>query len=390
MPFVQLFIPNSYLQGISSDLSEKIVSLVCHHFLVSRSVVTLCVLRCVTYPERMVVSIRAKRKSDRTPAVMSTFCNKLKSVLSDTGYKNAKIRIEFFDSDMLYTPSHVSTSSIEPSLSTQRMEPPSNQHLRVTVCEIRTDTVELISEDFNALVLHAKKEKPDVIVLPEMTFSPWVAAADVCDPSLWQKAIATHQQFINKLKELHPAVICSTRPVTHSDGRRFNVGYINDPINGVVDVHYKYYLPNEEGYYESRWYDRGSGDFIPIKLNCKNNKKPLVGFQICTEIWFPWHGRKYGEDGVQLIVCPRACPKYSLSKWETGGKSAAVISGCFVASSNHITKDLHGGGGWIASPTKGDIIARTTPKTPFVTVDIDLKEADQAKLTYPRYVKSKF
>lgn len=44
-----------------------------------------------------------------------------------------------------------------------------------------------------------------------------------------------------------------------------------------------------------------------------------------------------------------------------------------------------GGLGWVIDP-EGHVLGVTSPKEPFLTVEIDLDLADEAKQTYPRYL----
>jgi len=44
-----------------------------------------------------------------------------------------------------------------------------------------------------------------------------------------------------------------------------------------------------------------------------------------------------------------------------------------------------GGQGWIVGPD-GQVLGLTSRERAFVTVEIDLREAERAKQTYPRYV----
>ena len=133
----------------------------------------------------------------------------------------------------------------------------------------------------------------------------------------------------------------------------------------------------EKGFWEASWYERGDGDF-----SLASTSKGKVGFLICTELWFNAHAREYGKQGMQLLVCPRATPRRTAPKWVTGGQAAAIVSGAYCLSSN-----LGG-----TTPEGGDYRPRDTigflraPKQPFLTLDIDLAEADRAKETYPRYV----
>jgi N-carbamoylputrescine amidase len=64
---------------------------------------------------------------------------------------------------------------------------------------------------------------------------------------------------------------------------------------------------------------------------------------------------------------------------------AAVMSGCFVASTNRRSLDsaAFAGRSWLVSP-EGEMLCETSADTPYRTVEIDLDEATQAKDTYPR------
>jgi N-carbamoylputrescine amidase len=64
---------------------------------------------------------------------------------------------------------------------------------------------------------------------------------------------------------------------------------------------------------------------------------------------------------------------------------AAIVSGAFVLSSNRVGEDF-GGHGWVISP-EGEVIAETSRDEPFLTVSINLKEAELAKQTYPRNIQ---
>ena len=45
-----------------------------------------------------------------------------------------------------------------------------------------------------------------------------------------------------------------------------------------------------------------------------------------------------------------------------------------------------GGAGWVIAPEEGSVLGVTSRNKPFLTVKIDLAQADKAKRTYPRYV----
>jgi len=256
--------------------------------------------------------------------------------------------------------------------------------MKVTVCELRNDS-DGLEEDWRALAAHVAAEKSELVLLPEMPFHPWVARTHDVRPAVWEEACRVHENWLSRLPELSSAVIAGSRPIIRS-GRRFNEGFLWDKKSGCHSCHVKYYLPDEKGFWEASWYERGEGDFRVYSWGGIN-----IGFLICTELWFNWHARKYAEQGLHLLVCPRVTPQSSVDKWIAGGVAAAVISGAFCLSSDLTGPNIEGiefgGAGWIIEPEEGRVLGVTTKDEPFVTRDIDLEEAVRAKHTYPRYVE---
>ena len=66
-----------------------------------------------------------------------------------------------------------------------------------------------------------------------------------------------------------------------------------------------------------------------------------AGFLICSEMWFTEHARAYAKQGIHLLLCPRATPMASVSKWIAGGRVAAVTSGAFCLSASFGGVDKH-------------------------------------------------
>ena len=255
--------------------------------------------------------------------------------------------------------------------------------MKVTVCELGNDPA-FFAQDWERLVVHVKGERSDLVLLPEMPFSPWFAWSPKYDPKIWERAVKSHQEATPFLEQLSPAIVCSSQPVNRK-GKRHNEAFLWDQRSGFRTAHTKYYLPNEKGYWEASWYEKGDGNFKPIQAG-----KAMLGFVICTDLWFFQHSRSYGKDGVHLIACPRATPKTTLEKWLVGGQAATVVSGAFVLSSNKINREGEeadlGGQGWIVGPN-GKVLGLTTQEQPFLTLDLDLAKAEKAKEMYPRYVE---
>lgn len=247
--------------------------------------------------------------------------------------------------------------------------------MNVTVCEFSNE-MKLLEAQWAGLVEHVAKNGSDLVLLPEMPFYTWLAGSREVDEGLWQTAVQVHDTWIKRFSELAPATVAGTRPVIKQD-KRLNEAFIWSQKEGYQAVHTKYYLPDEPEFWEASWYERGDGRFETMATG--NGR---IGFLICTELWFNIHARDYAKVGIQLLLCPRATPKGTADKWLAGGRTAAVVAGAYCLSSN-----LGGGQGWIIEPDEGEVLGVTEVERPFLTIEIDLKNADAAKYTYPRYVQ---
>ncbi len=254
--------------------------------------------------------------------------------------------------------------------------------IKATVCELG-NSPEDFAEDWERLVAHVAAEQSNLVLLPELAFAPWFAVTRSFDPLVWFAAVTAHDSRMQCLPALAPAAAIGTRPID-AEGARFNQGFLWTVDKGYVPVHEKYYLPDEDGFWEASWYGRGEREFTPFGWDAAR-----ISMQICTEMWFMEHARAYGQAGAHLLVVPRATPRQTLDKWLAGGRAVAVIAGAFTLSSNPISRPTEranlGGQGWIIGPD-GDVLGTTSPEQPFVTIELDLAAAEQAKQTYPRYV----
>lgn len=255
--------------------------------------------------------------------------------------------------------------------------------MKVTVCQLdnRPDRLE---RDWRRLDEHVRGVGSDLVLLPEMCFAEWLAARPQADGARWQAAVEAHEAWLGRLDELAPATVVSSRPVLDGEARR-NRAYVHAPGAGLTDVHDKAYLPDEEGFWEASWYGAGPADFPVFEA-----AGARCGVQICTEMWFLRHARDYAEAGAHLLCVPRATGYEMTGAWLAGGRTAGVVAGAFCLSSNLWqppggAANL-GGVAWITDP-QGQVLATTSPETPFATAEVDPGAAEAAKATYPRYVR---
>ncbi|MEO9969039.1 MAG: carbon-nitrogen hydrolase family protein [Hyphomonadaceae bacterium] len=258
--------------------------------------------------------------------------------------------------------------------------------MKVTVCQIdpRPSEVEAFVVQ---LAEHMHAEQSEFLLLPEMGFSNWLASEKPGPDAdtLWAEAVASHEHHIAKLGALGAKAVIGARPILTETGQRRNEAYLwTQDTPAPTGFHQKYYLPEEDEYYEASWYQRGEKRFDTVDaLGAK------FGVQICTELWFFEWSRHYGRLGAEVLCVPRATPHGNVDKWISGGQAAAVCSGAYCLSSNlwapaNSGANL-GGGGWIIDPD-GGLLARTDEDTPFASAEIDLDLARASKNTYPRYV----
>ena len=256
--------------------------------------------------------------------------------------------------------------------------------MNVTVCQI-DPRQSALDDSLKALADHVTSTASELVLLPEMPFFEWLAADPSPDHARWLEAVNAHTHYIDNLSTLGAKAVISSRPIINKQGSRRNEAFIwYQESHSAVGFHEKYYLPNEEGYWEATWYERGLKAFDTARY-----LDAVIGVQICTEMWFFEWARHYAASSIDILCIPRATPHNSTDKWLGGGQTAAVCSGAYSLSSNLWcpvgSKANLGGLAWVIDP-EGNVLATTSPDEPFKTVDIDLEFSQASKRTYPRYV----
>ena len=256
--------------------------------------------------------------------------------------------------------------------------------LTVTVCQL-DNRAQHRPEALRALRRHVVERGSELLVLPELPFSDWLAADPVPDAARWQHSVEAHRAAVDRLQELGVRAVVASRPTVEVTGSRRNQAFIWTLEAGAARVRDKRYLPDEPGYWEASWYDRGDPEFPTVFV-----ADARIGILVCTDLWFFEWARHYARSGVDLLCLPRATPYDSLARWLAGGQVAATCSGAYCMSSNQWNPSGAGidcgGLGWVVDPD-GNVLATTSAEEPFVTVEVDLDIARQAKSTYPRYVR---
>jgi predicted amidohydrolase len=245
--------------------------------------------------------------------------------------------------------------------------------MKVTVCQLHNER-EAFAADWDRLVAHVKAQRSDLVLLPEMPFFPWFPTPREFDGGIWRAAVAAHDTWEKRLSELMPAVALGTRPVDFG-ALRYSAGFVWNEDEGITEtIHVKSCLSNEDGFWETTWYQKAVPDFESATVGAAR-----VGMLIGLELWVPEGASIYGDDKVHLIAIPRMdlsmdddeCVA-SNEEWLSGGRAAALESGAFcVSSSRGGHNNTAGGTGWILAPD-GRTLARTSGEQPFVTAEVNL------------------
>jgi predicted amidohydrolase len=244
--------------------------------------------------------------------------------------------------------------------------------MKVTVCQLHNER-EAFARDWDRLVEHVRDHHSDLVLLPEMPFFPWFPTPREFDAGVWRAAVAAHDEWEGRLSELAPAVVLGTRPMDFGS-RRYSAGFAwNDDEGIAATIHVKTCLSNEEGAWETTWYEPAVPDFESATVG-----KASVGMLIGMEMWQTDQAKLYGADGVHFVAVPRVNGATDdetgmrLNEWLAGGRAVATASCAYcISSSRGEHDDSAGGAGWIISPD-GQSLAVTSSDEPFASAEVDL------------------
>jgi N-carbamoylputrescine amidase len=242
----------------------------------------------------------------------------------------------------------------------------------------RTDT-------WSNLAAEVARSAPDVLITNEMPFGPWLAASPNYNPEQAQESVQIHDEGLEALRALHLPLVISSRPII-AGGRLVNEAFVLE--RGTLRfLHQKHFFPAEQGWFETEWFGTSEPGFETIEAGGLH-----IGALICTELMFNERARAYGRAGAHLIAVPRAAGE-SLAEWKTAGAMAAIVSGCYVVSSNRVGSNsggpIFGGGGYAFAPD-GSLLCASSDGVSIAVFDLDPRRAEEQKSRYPIYVAEQF
>lgn len=221
---------------------------------------------------------------------------------------------------------------------------------------------------------HVAAASPDLMIMNELPFGPWLAASAEPDPAHAAASVDLHRDGVTALRALKAGAVITSAPVL-AEGRLANEASLVEPARFI---HQKHYFPDEPGFHEAQWFSTIRTGFEPVAVG-----DLVVGVLLCSELMFNEWARHYRRCGAHVIAVPRAAG-FSHDRWKTAAAMAAIVSGCYVVSSNRAGGGF-GGCGFAFAPS-GALIGQTSAESPVRSIQIDLAEVRRAQASYPCYI----
>lgn len=244
------------------------------------------------------------------------------------------------------------------------------------------------TEAFQDVRRAVEEAAPDLVLLGEMPFGPWVSAEETPQQALAARVVEAHERGLEQLCDWQvPAIISSAaRASTTAPSTRHVSPLVNDAFAIEAGtprfIHQKHHFPEEPGFYEQRWFTTERRGFELHEVGGLR-----VGVLLCSELMFNEHARHYGKLGADVLLVPRSSERASRT-WHIAAAMAALVSGAYVLSSNRVGERSgvkFEGEGFAYAPD-GTLLGVTTARTPRLTIEIDRAFVHKQRAGYPCYL----
>lgn len=259
--------------------------------------------------------------------------------------------------------------------------------MRVTIGQINTINGDFESNTASIIraIEQGKKDKSDLVVLPETSIQGYTSLDWFLDRDVEQCALAPLSQIIDATEGI-TAIVGTVRPSGLTTGRRlYNSAAVirNRELVGFAD---KTLLPEYDVFDDPRYFQPA----LERHLFQLNDQK--LGVAVCEDFWNDktfWRERLYSNDpadeliemGAQVLISINASP---FNKGKMGQRCAMVSHRAKAAKLPIVFVNLVGGndgvifdGASIVADAQGKIILQAPPFEEFFgTVDLDSDVAD--------------
>ncbi len=173
--------------------------------------------------------------------------------------------------------------------------------LRITLAQLNP-CVGAIQENLDMAYLaleKAQKANADILMFPELFLTGYFPDDLLFKPQFIADAIAGAEQLVKVTQDYSFALLLPS--IWQKKGKLYNA-IIHAEGGKIKNVRFKYELPNDDVFYEKRYFSRGK---LPKPVTIKGVK---IGLPICEDIWHAPVCKSLAKKGAELLLCPNGSP----------------------------------------------------------------------------------
>jgi NAD+ synthase len=153
----------------------------------------------------------------------------------------------------------------------------------------------------NALA-QAVEVKADILMLSELFLTGYFPEDLFFKPRFVEDALATAAELVAETKGTNVSLLL---PTVWREGRNLYNAVLLAENGRVVARRYKRELPNDDVFYEKRYFTPGP---LPEPLTIKG---VIIGVPICEDIWHQQVSDYLMAQGAQMLLCPNGSPYWT-------------------------------------------------------------------------------
>lgn len=270
---------------------------------------------------------------------------------------------------------------------TRMHEPQDGETLSLAVCEL-PDGLSPGDAAWRDLLDGVARTRPQALLLNELPFGRWPAASPAFELGRAGRTAAAHAagiaalDVLASLTPLAPLALFGSTALP-AGSKLINEGFVRLERRYHA-LHHKLCLPEEPGFHEDTWFCPGSRAFGTF-----DHGGFRFAFAICSELMVPEVPRMLARLGADVLLVPRASTAEGFDRWLTVARATALVTGCYVASSNRAGggEPAFGGGGFVIDPG-GELLALTDPARPLAAVTLSRATLTRARAAYPMTIRT--
>lgn len=174
-------------------------------------------------------------------------------------------------------------------------------HLRIALAQLNP-TVGAIKANLvlaQLAIAKAKAKNVDILMFPELFLTGYFPEDLLFKPQFIKDAIAATNELVKQTENIEFALLLPT--VWLENDKLYN-SIIHAENGEIKAIRHKYELPNEDVFYEKRYFEAGQ---LP---NIVEIKGVQIGLPICEDIWQDAVCKHLAKQGAELFLCPNGSP----------------------------------------------------------------------------------